>query len=283
MSLSSFLEEKDVKERFKEEFPLPNFKAQIKREMLVQPLTDNRQLVGIAFDYLLRFYIKYLNPHATQQNQWIAEIAVARLKQSKFHHLYKQACVNLNQAKENYTAFQNTGQFTDDLLKSTLLLGKLDPFVRGRAIDKNLQIDENLQFVDNSDVQDLRRLIELVEPTIFQSEKPIILNPTWGKDSLLVGGADGDLIIGDLLVDIKTIKDFTLVRKTFNQLMGYYTLSMLNQAREPSALEVLRLGIYFSRFGFLYEFNVSEVVNPKTWTQFVEWFFKRALSNRPVT
>lgn len=277
MSLSSFLEHKDVKVRFQEEFPLPNFKAQIKPEMLVLPLAENRQLVGTAFDYLLRFYIKYLNPHATEQEQWVAETAVYRLKESKFNHLYEQACLIVNQAKENYAAFQKTGQFTDDLLESTLLLGKLDPFVRRRVID------ENLQSINSSDLEDLRNLIKAVDTNLFRFPGIIILNPSWGKASRLVGGADGDLIFGDLLVDIKTIKDFTLERKTFNQLMGYYTLSVLSRIEDPSANELNRLGIYFSRFGFIYEFHANEVVNPQTFPDFVKWFLKRALSGSPVT
>lgn len=277
MSLSSFLEQKDVREKFMLEFPLPNLKAQIKPERRVLPLAENPQLLGIAFDYLLRFYIKYLNPHATEQEQWVAEAAVDRLKESQFNHLYEQACLILNQAKENYAAFQKTGQITDDLLKSTLLLGKLDPFVRRRVID------ENLQSINSSDLEDLRNLIKAVDVNLFRFPGTITLNPTWGKASRLVGGADGDLIIDDLLVDIKTIKDFTLSRKNFNQLMGYYTLSVLNRIKEPSAKELNRLGIYFSRFKFLYEFNVDEVVNPETFQQFLEWFLKRALSGSPVT
>jgi hypothetical protein len=277
MSLSSFLDQKDVREKFMLEFPLPNFKAQIKPERRVLPLAENPQLLGITFDYLMRFYIKYLNPHATEQEQWVAEIAVDRLKESQFNHLYEQACLILNQAKQNYAAFQKTGQFTDDLLESTLLLGKLDPFVRRRVID------ENLQSINSSDLEDLRNLIKAVDPNLFRFPGTITLNPTWGKASRLVGGADGDLIIDDLLVDIKTIKDFTLSRKTFNQLMGYYTLSVLSRIKEPSANELKRLGIYFSRFKFLYEFNVDEVVNPKTFQQFLEWFLKRALSGSPVT
>ena len=271
------LDQKDVREKFMLEFPLPNFQAQRKPEMLVQRIAKNPQLVGTAFDYLLRFYIKYLNPHATQRSEWVAEIAVDRLKESQFNHLYEQACLIVNQAKENYAAFQKTGQFTDDLLESTLLLGKLDPFVRRRVID------ENIHSINSRDLEDLRNLIKAVDPNLFRFPGMITLNPTWGKASRLVGGADGDLIIDDLLIDIKTIKDFTLARKNFNQLMGYYTLSVLNRIEDPSANELNRLGIYFSRFGFIYEFHVNEVVNPQTFPDFVKWFLKRALSGKPVT
>ena len=64
--------------------------------------------------------------------------------------------------------------------------------------------------------------------------------------------------------------------------MGYYTLSVLNRIEDPSAKELNRLGIYFSRFGFIYKFHVNEVVNPQTFPDFVKWFLKRALSGSPV-
>jgi len=59
----------EVKQRFKSEFTKPRFT--IKKEMLAPPVTNNPILVGIAFDYLLRFYIQCLNPKAITRD-WIA-------------------------------------------------------------------------------------------------------------------------------------------------------------------------------------------------------------------
>ena len=70
MSLTSLLNNGDVKKRFLEEFPKPAFI--IKKELLAPPLSKNYALVGTAFDYLLRFYIKYINPN-TITRRWIAE------------------------------------------------------------------------------------------------------------------------------------------------------------------------------------------------------------------
>jgi len=68
MSLTSFLNKKDVREKFREEYPKPRFN--IKKEILCPPLTQDYGLVGTAFDYLLRFYIKYSNPKAITK-QWV--------------------------------------------------------------------------------------------------------------------------------------------------------------------------------------------------------------------
>lgn len=48
MSLTSFLKNKDVKDKFSQEFPIPEFT--IKKEILAPPLTNHFALVGTAFD-----------------------------------------------------------------------------------------------------------------------------------------------------------------------------------------------------------------------------------------
>jgi hypothetical protein len=73
MSLTSFLERKDVRERFRQEFDMPGMKT--KRELLAPPLSNRYSLVGTAFDYLARFYVKRLNPDAITK-AWIAEIVL---------------------------------------------------------------------------------------------------------------------------------------------------------------------------------------------------------------
>jgi hypothetical protein len=70
MSLTSFLERKDVRDRFRQEFAMPGMK--VKRELLAPPLSNRYSLVGTAFDYLVRFYVERLNPYAITR-RWIAE------------------------------------------------------------------------------------------------------------------------------------------------------------------------------------------------------------------
>ncbi|MBD2207781.1 hypothetical protein H6G33_36335 [Calothrix sp. FACHB-1219] len=268
MSLSDFLEQPDVRARFNQEFPKPRFN--VKQEILASPPQGgNASLVGTAYDYLLRFYIKYLNPHA-QDGGWVAGNALHYFQHIERNDLYEQAAMVIERAKQNYQTFLRDGQFTDELLKSSLLLAKLDAVYRIRYIH------ENLLAINDIDVQDLRNLVGLLNPEIFPATGNIVLNPSWADASLLVSGADGDLMIDDLLVDIKTLKKLSLGRREFNQLMGYYTLSFIAQKFQPNAIELTRLGIYFSRFGILYQFNVTEVLNPATFPEFLIWFTERA-------
>lgn len=268
MSLSDFLGLPDVRARFKAEFPKP--KLGIKQEILAAaPLGSDVRLVGTAFDYLFRFFIKYLNPHA-QESGWVAESALHSFKKKRRDDLYNQAKRVLVQVHENYQEFLLNGQFTNELLESVILLGKLDAVFRRRYIY------ESLEAINQPDIQDLRNLVSLLKPDLFKTSGKIILNPTWEEAALLVRDADGDLIIDDLLVDFKTVKELTLERDYLNQLIGYFVLSVIDHKLGEDIIEPKRLGIYFSRFGILYQFNVEEVVNFETFPKFLDWFVARA-------
>jgi len=271
MSLTSFLEIPDVRAKFSLEFQKPKF--DIKRELLAPLLLDGHsRLIGTASDYLLRFYVKYLNPQAEEDEWgWAAERAVRVLKRQGKIDLYEIGNVAVAEARQNYQQFFWTGQFTDDLLRSALLLAKLDPFTR-----RSDYILENLEFIDKEDIADLSNLVNIVDPNLFRSQGRVLLNPDFGPASLLVKGADADLILDDCLIDIKTTKKLTLERKAFDQLLGYYTLSVIERRFEPDIEPINQLGIYFARHALVYKFEVQEVVNPQTFPQFVKWFEKRA-------
>ena len=267
MSLSDFIGLPDVRARFKAEFPKP--KLDLKQEILAAaPNGSDVRLVGTALDYLLRFYIKYQNPHA-EESGWIAESALYHFNRKRQNDLFNQAKKVIDQARNNYQEFLTNGQFTNELLQSALLLGRLDALMRVGYIH------DAWSAINHQDIQDLQNLVSLLKPEIFKSSGKIILNPSWGEAALLVRAADGDLIIDDLLVDFKTVKELKLELRDFYQLMGYYTLNFIDQKLGEDTVELKRLGIYFSRFGVLYQFNVEDVVNFETFPKFLDWFIAR--------
>ena len=92
MSLTNLIaKDTEVKQRFKSEFTKPKFT--VKKEILAPPVTNNPTLVGIAFDYLLRFYIQCLNPKKTIARDWVGSIAAALDKEtmSKFNEIRVEA------------------------------------------------------------------------------------------------------------------------------------------------------------------------------------------------
>jgi hypothetical protein len=268
MPLTSFLQLPDVREKFRQEFKKPNLKKQT--QPLAAPQTKNYSLIGVAFDYLLRFEIKKLNPQAVSQD-WLAEYGLQYIKQRSSKRLYEQGYLALVQAKEHYTQFLTTQIMNDELIKSVLLLAKLEAVVRG------VNIQEDFQDINEKDVEDLKGLLAIVKPNDFTTTGAVFLNPTFGWASQLVGGADADVVIDDCLIDIKTIKDLVLKRRDFDQVVGYYLLSKLggidNASPNP---EIKRLGIYFSRYAHLYIMNIEDLFDSTRLPQILSWLETRA-------
>ncbi len=265
MSLTTFLAKPDVRAKFSSEFAKP--KLQVKREIVAPPLTKRYSLVGTAFDYLMRFHIEYLNPQFIKKQGWIAEAALHLLSDE---FLEKGEAI-VAKAKTNLNCFLETGKYDDELLKSALLLAGLDPIFRAGVGQ------EYIGLIDEQDVQDLRKLISAIDLQIFKAEKYCLLNPTFGKASLLVGGADADLIIDGSIIEIKTTKSLELTRDYFNQLIGYYILYMLGGINgERCSPEISKLAIYFSRYAYFHVIEIDEIISHESFPHFVKWFEKRA-------
>jgi len=280
MSLTSFLQNKDVKEKFSQEFPGPKFN--LKRQIVAQPMTKNYSLVGTAFDYLIRFYLKRINPKAITQ-EWVADLSikgmkalgVARLRGSEVKinsALIKKAEKELSQTKALYSDYIKHGEMGDELMKSAIFLAQLDIYYRAGIIDENFGI------TNKEDIADLNNLISNIPTEAFKAKEICILNPTFGVASTLVGGADADLVIDNALIDIKTVKDLELKRSYFNELIGYYVLFRIGGIdNTPIKPQIKTLGIYYSRYGTLYSFPVNTVIDEAKLPSFIMWFKKRAV------
>jgi len=269
MSLTSFIKEnEDVKERFKVEFPKPKFAVQ--KERLAEPIREKSGTVGTAFDYALRFLTQRLNPGAIGREQWVAEDVVDLLEEDASPLLPKARQITLN-ARQRLATYLETAQMSDALIESALLLATLDPIQRR---------DAGREFVGvlhPEDVLDLKNLLSAIDDRTFTAKSLCLLNPTFGAASRLVGGADADLVIDDTLIDIKTKKELTLDRASFDQLLGYYTLHHIGGIGgiQPS-IHINKLAIYFARYGYLHTMEVSDLIDSTKFPDFVNWFRQRA-------
>ena len=284
MGLITFLNNKDVRARFSEEFPKPKFG--LKKGILAPPATKHYSLIGTAFDYLMRFYIKHLNPKAITK-EWIAELSLDWMSvmsfASKKHSiptdiddtLLEKADRMLSQAKTTYSDYIKSGEMNEELMKCTILLAQLDIYFRVDIIV------EDFGTIDDSDVADLRKLISLVNPDSFKAKELCLLNPTFGEASELIQGGDADLVIDSVLIDIKTTTQLEFKRDHFNELIGYYTLYKIGGIPDaPVEPKIENLGIYYSRYGELYTFPVTDVISLSKFPSFVEWFKERAIQLR---
>ena len=273
MSLTSFLKDNaDVRECFRQEFKKPKFLA--KNDLVAPPLTTRYSTVGTAFDYLLRFFVQHLNPHTVDRGNWVAESAVERLAGDA--KLYAKGEKIVSRARKELASFLTNGQMSEALIESALSLATLDPIFRaGRG-------HETIGDVHKDDVQDLKNLISAVDKKPFTANNLCMINPNFGSASVLVGGADADIVVDDTIIDIKTTKKLSLDRSFLDQVLGYYVLHHISGVGELNPKPTItKVAIYFSRYGYLYSMHLSDLVDSATFPKFSRWFQKRAAKAFP--
>lgn len=191
----------------------------------------------------------------------------------------KKADHFLEEARNFHEEYLHTGVLSDGLVRSSILLAQMDVVFRAG------RLPSDFGHVDAGDIEDLENLISLVEPAIFADTASSssftdtntwYLNPTFGDASVLVSGADADLILGDTLIDIKTVKTLRFTQDMYNQLIGYYVLSKLGQVGDKPNVPISRLGIYFSRYGILHLVSAEQIENNPEFPQFVKTFEEMA-------
>jgi hypothetical protein len=176
----------------------------------------------------------------------------------------------LREAKRTHKIYMKKGELDDNVIKTSVVLAQMDGFWRGGLIHPKLGS------VEEGDITDLRNLISLVNQKTFKSKNLCLLNPTFGYGSTLVDGADADIIIDDMLIDIKTTKHLSFTQEYYNQLIGYYILSKLGKINDSIEVPISKIGIYFSRHGILHTIPTYEIENNPNFPKFVKWFEKRA-------
>lgn len=296
MSLTSLLADRDVRGLFKATFDFKSF--DIGAELKAPPVTRRYSMVGSAFDYLARWWLKRKFPGANEK-PWVAEAATSmlrmragelvvvktdngsslepagdwldasgKLKRSpgdgmqvgrvtgvtpEKRRLAGLAVRALESAKFAQRDYLRTGQTNDGMLEAAIGLAKLDVVYRAGMTD---QIETT---PDAGDISDLRSLWQTLEAGGLRDiGEPLALNPTFGPASRLVGGADADIMAGGLLVDIKTTKKGRFERQYFDQLVGYWALSVIGGI-DGYAGQIDKLGVYFSRHGVLSTLPLPEI------------------------
>ncbi len=153
------------------------------------------------------------------------------------------------------------------MLRSVIGLAQLDTYFRSGFID------ENLATAHRDDVRDLRKLISLTDSIDFRAKTYCVLNPVFGEGSRLIQGADADLLIDGMLIDIKTTKYLEFSRDYFNQLLGYFAMSEIwGVDRVASKKKITKLAIYFARHASLQVFDVRQVIPKAGLSEFLNWF-----------
>ena len=322
MSLTSFVKKSEVRDKIDKIFTKPSFgqkNIEIKAPSPENYSGKDYMLIGTAFDYLLRFYLKYKHFNKISDSHWVAHTSLYSLmkktvyfptkpyKKSKnfygvankfltdnitieiedletvddeekhFSNLvdYFKNDNNFNteverqiqemfnyilNAEKFYNQYLGDGKLREKLLQAVVDLAKIDGYYRG---DK---YNPTLGEYKKEYLEDLKNLYKTIPNQNFSGDD-VYLNPTFGQASSLVGGADADLIIDGSLIDIKTTKNLSFTVKQWRQLIGYLTLIDIQ-----GKFDIDKAGIYFSRHGYIYNFDADKVYSKTGYKEFKEWF-----------
>jgi hypothetical protein len=292
--LTSFIAIPDVRARLKT--LRPSFPRRISVPLKVRARTKHFMIVGTAFDYLLRFELQRRAPHASV-SRLVAEDAPAVIwnKQGTrqtwidlpgavlddltdpgkaSREMAARAQIVVEQARAAIAAFlPNHAPGESDvaeLAAHAIRLAKLDDLYRAS------RFDPTFAEADPDDIRDLVALLAAAPfDALFHSEI-ILLNPTFGDSSVLVGGADADLITGDLLIDFKTRMDAKIEAEDLDQLLGYFLLARRQTHTDSTFPAVRRVGIYFCRHGHLWTADANNWLRHPQFPETEDWFFARA-------
>jgi len=246
--------------------PIPNDRFKSSKNCVACPKTKNYSLIGTAFDYLVRSELKRLYPNAIE-NKFIAESSIALVEQNIKEYGYYQAKNERigkkeldamrsieRKYKEERMLFIKSGNLTNSFIETTIRFARMDVIFRAGIYD---DVEKN---VDPLDIEDLRALYNLIPEGLKKSaSNNIILNPNFGFASLEVGGADADLIIDSKIIDIKTTKEMRLDAYSWSQIVGYLILADEAREIEKNFPVIERIGIYFSRYGYLWDIDADYV------------------------
>jgi hypothetical protein len=259
----------------------------------VEPRSKRYMLVGTAFDYLLRFELQRRAPHAVSE-RWVAEYApeiiwrktdsgsvgmdlLREADPAQYmppEEVAERARLLLDNARAGVAAYAKlnapTAANQAELAGHAIRLAKLDSVYRA------WRLEPGFEEASPEDIQDLVDLLAIVPFRELLHDKLLMLNPNFRQSSHLVGGADTDVIAGDLLVDFKTTKKGEIEVGNLDQILGYLLLARKQHSVDPSFPLINRVGLYYCRHGYLWSVEASTWTAHPEFPEIEQWFFQRA-------
>ena len=291
MSLESLLRERaDVRQGFAARLLRPAIK--LERGLLAPPASTHYRTVADAFHYLLRFHLQRLNPKA-RDDTWDAERGVELIGLGpgpakgkdvptvSRHPKRLKAAGLLTDAKRHHRAYVAGAPVNEKLLVSAHHLAHFNVALREGPDKVNWHA---IGYLSPEDANDLKALLELVDDNTFRASRTCILSPRLRAEDL-VGGADPGFILDDCLVRVMTAKEPRVdLRDYYAMVACYLLLGLGGVAHEDGKTEqcpVTSIGIYFSRFGFMWKTRVAEIMPAGTLPDLTRWFVEAACQSNP--
>jgi hypothetical protein len=110
-------------------------------------------------------------------------------------------------------------------------------------------------------LDEMKRMYELVPWREFEPKERLLVNPEFGPATQALYGADADMVLDDIMLDIKTTQRCSVGIEAIRQLVCYALLgNRYGLDGEAPFGSIHRVGVYLARCGKLQIFDLRECV-----------------------
>jgi len=213
--------------------------------------------VGTAYDYCLRLALIRTHDLAMEEVPLFSGIT-HYLESYRADRNVRGLMEKQQEAILDYLDFNLSD--ASKLLEACLFLSKFDAEYRSGQLIFDFTVKS----------QDVAELAQIVDGS--RLDWAMGRNVSLGPDFSISGSveqicADGDLVVDDMLVDIKTSARLDL-KASIRQLISYRALNLL--ARNPQPIE--SVGVYYPRFDFFLCIPINDLQNPSQQKALVSHF-----------
>lgn len=219
--------------------------------------------VGTAFDYLARFVIKhcqYKISGTAHNEQYVAKLGLRILLMSteNENNNYESTYCTAIDIIDEYIKGNDSPELFKRVVGISVYFAKLESIFRnGYSIEKEQSLKRR---IDKNVERELYNQIEIFKEAFeykfgIKTKKSITYyNPSFGRCSKAVDGADADIVINNTLIDFKSSKYLNSIEDDFRQLIGYYLFTLIT--KRPTYIN--KICLYFSRYGEFIEYEFTE-------------------------
>lgn len=262
-SLTGFLSENEALSMLNANFTNPVKRTGAK--LMVEP-TKGKGVdfgaVGTAYDYWLRCELKKSDSDIYTAFLGYRECVSMYGNSPKVAKLLKRHTKALSEFSKGILLSND-----DSLFEACLFIAKFETEYRsGYPVETFDVMPQN--------IEELKHIAKATKLDFFQ-KKEIVLNPIFDvKGSKLFIKADGDIVLDNVLMDLKTSSQIAL-KDNLRQLIGYWVLNLLG----GSPIDIQRLGVYYPRFNYFVDFSPSDLMTSDEQNNIMSYFQTRLGEN----
>jgi len=314
---TNFIKINEVRREIDSTYPNPG--RDVEGELQVENNGYGHRLIGTAFEFLCELSLyrrcdEIVQPwHRTYGDDkrcWtdgeLPPISVRKFDGMRWEDYAnvssREEWEKMNEDLPVWRRRQSTVKWTEDedlskLAEQYVLMGmNTEGVVRAALINAGWKPSDSVHSWINREafqkdvLEEMETLFELLRGQDWIDGDLVFHRPTFGNHRHILAG-EGDFIVDDLLIDIKTTEDSTFTNAFWRQLLTYYVLNDVQRilhdvdgrtyGKEPfngKYPQINRVGIYFARYGELETVDMREVIdNREQYEEFRAWIVDRAI------